>query len=59
MLALGIYFAYMKLFDSVKREFNAEIELSYRSLFWFRKAKKYAFWVKPMNNGDVEWLQTQ
>jgi DNA-binding winged helix-turn-helix (wHTH) protein len=41
-----------------KREFAAEIKLSYRSLFWFRKAKDYGFWVKPMNNGDVEWLQT-
>lgn len=42
-----------------KREFTADIQLSYRSLlFWFRRAQDYWFWVKPMTNGDVAWLQT-
>jgi DNA-binding winged helix-turn-helix (wHTH) protein len=41
-----------------KREFSADIELSYRSLLWFQRTQDYWFWVKPMINGDVEWLQT-
>jgi DNA-binding winged helix-turn-helix (wHTH) protein len=41
-----------------KREFTADIELSYRSLLWFQRTQDYWFWVKPMINGDVEWLQT-
>jgi DNA-binding winged helix-turn-helix (wHTH) protein len=42
-----------------KREFSADIELSYRSLlWWFQRTQDYWFWVKPMINGDVEWLQT-
>ena len=41
-----------------KREFTADIQLSYSSLFWFRRAPDFWFWIKPMTNGDVEWLQT-
>jgi hypothetical protein len=41
-----------------KREFNADVELSYRPFLWLRVTKDYGFWVKPMQNGDVEWLQT-